>query len=129
MTSQERFNIIKDILEKNDLGVSTLYIRQFNKLSELELLTESKTNAIIDEIKTYEKHTSGNKNIYPDNIMRNVRQNLGLDELDISRDNEIMSMAKQDVFNRYCEWNGLLGGYGYDLLNVVEDIYSINLQQ
>lgn len=90
---------------------------------------ESKTNAIIDEIKTYEKHTNGNKNIYPDNIMRNVRQNLGLDELDISRDNEIMSMAKQDVFNRYCEWNGLLGGYGYSLLNVIEDIYDINLQQ
>lgn len=128
MTAQERFNIVKDILEKNDLGVSTLYIRQFDKLSELELLTESKTNAIIDEIKTYEKHTNGNKNIYPDNIMRNVRQNLGLDELDISRDDEIMSMAKQDVFNRYCEWNGLLGGYGYSLLNIVEDIYDINLQ-
>ena len=40
-----------------------------------------------------------------------------------------MSMSKQDVFNEYCEWEGLLGGYGYLLLNVVEKIYDIDLQQ
>lgn len=40
-----------------------------------------------------------------------------------------MSMAKQDVFNEYCQCEGLLCGYGYALLNVIEDIYDINLQQ
>lgn len=35
-----------------------------------------------------------------------------------------MSMSKQDVFNEYCQWNGLLGGYEYLLLNVVENIYD-----
>ncbi len=47
----------------------------------------------------------------------------------MSEDTEIMKMAKQDVFNKYCQWKGLLGGYGYSLLNVVENIYDINLQQ
>lgn len=68
-------------------------------------------------------------NKYSENIMRDVRQSLGCDELDTTHDEEIMKMAKQDVFNKYCEWNGLLGGYGYDLLNVIENIYDINLQQ
>lgn len=128
MTSQERFNMVKEILEKNNLGVSVLYMKQFNKLSELELFMEDKVNEVVVKIKAYES-LPVDKNKYPESIMRNVRQNLGLDEMDISRDDEIMAMAKQDVFNRYCEWDGLCGGYGYSLLNAVEDIYGINLQQ
>lgn len=30
---------------------------------------------------------------------------------------------------KYCVWEGLLGGYEYSLLNVVGNIYDINLQQ
>ena len=61
--------------------------------------------------------------------MEALRQRKGLESDDASKDTDIMSMAKQDVFNEYCQWKGLLGGYGYSLLNVVENIYDINLQQ
>lgn len=66
---------------------------------------------------------------YNKNVMEALRQRRGLEPSDASQDSDIMSMAKQDVFNEYCQWKGLLGGYGYSLLNVVENIYDINLQQ
>ena len=66
---------------------------------------------------------------YNKKVMEALRQCRGLEPGDTSQDGDIMSMAKQDIFNEYCQWNGLLGGYGYLLLNVVENIYDINLQQ
>lgn len=69
------------------------------------------------------------ENTYGEKVMEALRQRRGLWPDDISEDTDIMKMAKQDAFNEYCQWNGLLGGYGYLLLNVVEDIYNINLQQ
>lgn len=66
---------------------------------------------------------------YNREVMEALRQRRGLEPDDASEDTDIMSMAKQDVFNEYCIWNGSLGGYGYSLLNVVENIYDINLQQ
>ena len=81
-----------------------------------------------------QKHVSVNwlesaQETYNKEIMKALRQRRGLEPGDASADVEIMSMAKQDVFNEYCLWEGLLGGYGYSLLNVVENIYDINLQQ
>lgn len=67
--------------------------------------------------------------IYSEKVMEALRQNRGLEPNDTSEDEEIMKMAKRDVFNQYCAWEGLLGGYGHMLLNVIEDIYDINLQQ
>lgn len=66
---------------------------------------------------------------YSKRIMEALRQRRELEANDVSQDTEIMSMAKQDVFNEYCQGEGLLGSYGYNLLNIIEDIYDINLQQ
>ena len=81
-----------------------------------------------------QKHVSVNwlkpaEKTYNKEVMEALRQCRGLEPSDVSEDAEIMSMAKQDVFNEYCQWNGLLLGYGYILLNVIENIYDINLQQ
>lgn len=81
-----------------------------------------------------QKHVSVNwlepaQKTYNKKVMEALRQRRGLEPRDASDDADIMSMAKQDVFNEYCQWKGLLGGYGYSLLNVVENIYDINLQQ
>lgn len=81
-----------------------------------------------------QKHVSVNwlepaDKTYSKEVMEALRQRRGLEPGDASQDSDIMSMAKQDVFNEYCQWKGLLGGYGYSLLNVVENIYDINLQQ
>lgn len=58
-------------------------------------------------------------NKYPDYIMENVRQNLGLEKDDTSKDDMIMSLVKEEVFNRYCR---CLGIDGYILWDVVNDI-------
>lgn len=47
---------------------------------------------------------------YNKEIMEALRQRRGLKPDDVSEDADIMSMAKQDVFNEYCQWNGLLLG-------------------
>ena len=55
---------------------------------------------------------------YSDFIMRAVRQNLGLDEDDTSRDEEIMEMAGAEIVDRYLTWNGIIGYTSY-IINVV----------
>ena len=49
-------------------------------------------------------------NTYGKEIMEALRQRRGLEPDDVSEDTDIMNMAKQDVFNDYCAWNGLLRG-------------------
>jgi len=64
---------------------------------------------------------------YSRNTMEAIRQSRGLGKNDTSDDKKIMTMKKEDAFNAYCIWNGLLGGYGYLLLETVEDVYGVNL--
>ena len=64
---------------------------------------------------------------YFDNIMEDVRQNLGLDPEDTSRDEEINTMSRQEVFNRVCEWNGLIG-YGETIRDWKENIWGVDLE-
>lgn len=68
-------------------------------------------------------------NRYNDEIMKAVRQSLGLDEYDESADDEIMSMNRKRVFKIYCRWNGFLGSWYDTLLEVVENIYDIELNE
>lgn len=67
--------------------------------------------------------------IYNEDVMKAVRQHLGYDENDTSRDEVIMEMPKEEVFERYCLWNGLLGGWYQWLINAVESIYEVKLTQ
>ena len=41
--------------------------------------------------------------IYPENIRRLVRQNLDLEPIDTSMDDEINAMSRNEVLNRVCE--------------------------
>ena len=66
---------------------------------------------------------------YNDDVMKTVRQSLGLEEHDTSRDNDIMQMDKKDVFEHYCLWNGLLGYYYQYLLEAVESIFNVKLAE
>jgi hypothetical protein len=51
-----------------------------------------------------------------------IRQALGLAEDDDSRDAEIDSMTTDRQFELYCQWNGLLGGWAYQLITVIDDL-------
>lgn len=126
MTSQERFDIVKEILEKNNLSLCTLNIQQFDNLSDLELIAGAKNTVM--EIKRYEKYINTNKMKYPESIMRCVRRNLGLREMDTSKDLEIYKMSRKEVLNAVCTWNGLTG-YGYTVAGWIEDIWQIELEE
>lgn len=69
------------------------------------------------------------ENLYSADVMKAVRRNIGLsDEHDTSRDDLIMQMPKSEVFERYCIWNGLMGGWNRCLTEAIESIYSIKLE-
>lgn len=65
-------------------------------------------------------------NKYFDYIMEAVRQNLGLEADDTSRDDEISGMTRQEVLTRVCNWNGLIN-YAETIREWIEDIWGIDL--
>ena len=67
-------------------------------------------------------------NKYFDGIMEDVRGNLGLNPDDESMDEEINFMTRQEIFNRVCEWNGLIN-HGELIREWVEDIWGIDLDE
>lgn len=67
------------------------------------------------------------KKKYPEYIMSYVRQNMGLDSDDTSKDDFINSMNKKDVFDRVLNWNGIIG-YAGQINSWIEEIYGIELE-
>ena len=63
---------------------------------------------------------------YPELIMRKVRQYLDLDSTDTSKDEEIMQMSKDTIFDYCCEWEGLIN-YGNTLRGWIKSIYEVEL--
>ena len=63
---------------------------------------------------------------YSPEVMGRVRQVLGLEEDDESRDAEIEAMSPNEVFRRCLEWEGLIG-WTEDICGMVEDIYKVKL--
>ncbi len=75
---------------------------------------------------TVEKLSSAAVPVYPDYIMQKVRQHLGLEYYDTSRDAEINDMAHNDVFYHCLEWEGIIG-YDLTIRGWVVDIYGVTL--
>ena len=63
-------------------------------------------------------------NLYENYIMEAVRQNMDLEEDDTSRDEEIMAMPKSEVFERWLEWEGIMGGYGEMIRGAIVEIWD-----
>lgn len=59
-------------------------------------------------------------------IIDDVRENLDLKRGDTSKDNEINSMSPNEIFDRWCEWNGLIN-YSKMLRAVIGSIYGIDI--
>lgn len=64
---------------------------------------------------------------YSNEIMNCVRQNLGLEKDDTSKDDYINNMSKSEVLNRVATWNGLIR-YGETIKGWVKDIYNVELE-
>lgn len=64
--------------------------------------------------------------MYTDYIMESVRQNLGLDHDDTSKDSLIAEMDKDEILDRVATWNNLIN-FGSSIRSWVEDIWGIDL--
>ena len=56
-----------------------------------------------------------------------LRQRLGVDVSDPSKDKEIEIMTNREIFNECLEWEGIIG-YGDRILSMVEEIFNVNLE-
>lgn len=64
--------------------------------------------------------------MYNEAILERVRQRLGLEPWDTTRDSEIEGMSRDSVFHHVLEWEGIIG-YDYQIRNWIEDIYGVNV--
>jgi hypothetical protein len=72
----------------------------------------------------------GNKNTEKINqrVIRDIRENLGVDPNDTSKDDEIDRMSLGEIFNRWCEWNGLINWSG-KIKTAIGDIYGMDIER
>lgn len=63
---------------------------------------------------------------YPDHIMEKVRQRLGLEPHDTSRDADINNMSQDEVFQHCLYWEGIIG-YENTIKGWIKDIYGVEL--
>ena len=62
--------------------------------------------------------------LYPEYIMKAVRQNMDLEAYDTSEDKSIMKMDKETVWEKFCVWHGFLGTWGDNLHYAHEKIFG-----
>lgn len=65
--------------------------------------------------------------VYPRYIMEKVRQHIGLEPWDTSRDDEINNMTHHSVFGHCLEWEGIIG-YNNTIRDWVSGIYGVTLE-
>ena len=63
---------------------------------------------------------------YPEHIMETLRQRIGLEEDDTSRDEELQMLTPQEALDECLEWEGI-DGYTSWILNVIRDTFKVKL--
>lgn len=126
MTRQERVKKYMDILDKYDEGNSSWNWGILDGLTDKELFDENKVTEKINIIKNHQIRIENNPNQYSEDVMECVRQRLGLEKYDTSKDEEINQLSSDEVLEHVCNWNGLVG-YAYMIKSWIKDIYKIDL--
>lgn len=126
MTRQERVNRYIEILKEYEEGSSGWNWEILDSLSDDELFEKPKIIEKINIIKEHQMRMENDNPKYPEHIMECVRQRLGLEKYDYSRDEEINELSHNEVFEHVCNWNGLLG-YDHTIKSWVRDIYKVEL--
>lgn len=128
MTRQERVNRYVEILNEYGEGSSGWNWEILDSLSDVELYEEEKIAEKIYIIQQHQMRIENNPNKYSESIMEYVRQRLGLEKYDDSRDKEINELSPNEVFEHVCEWNGLCG-YSNTIKSWIRDIYKLELER
>lgn len=63
---------------------------------------------------------------YPEHIMETLRQRIGLEDDDKSRDEELQMLTPQEALSECLEWEGI-HGYTSWILNVIRDTFKVKL--
>lgn len=124
MTREERVKRYMEILDESERGNSSRNWNILDKLTDTELFDETKVMECIGIIDKCDMRLENNPNKYPEYIMMCVRQILGIDAYDDSRDAEINKMSANEVFEHVCNWNGLLG-YADTIKSWVTGVYKV----
>lgn len=64
---------------------------------------------------------------YPDNIMEILRQRMGLDEDDTSRDDELQTLTPLEALDECLSWEGI-DGYTSWILGIIRDTFKVKLK-
>ena len=65
---------------------------------------------------------------YSEEVMKKVRQRLGVEEDDTSLDLDIAGLHQGEVFNHCLCWEGIIG-FGLPIRRWIEDIYGVQLKE
>lgn len=127
MTNSERIRKIGKIFMDAGLGFGSVSDHEFfDKLSDDELNDSAKVSEALKQLNEYNSNVSTSQNKYSDEIMRIVRQRLGLNAFDTSKDSLINEMDKGEIFDHVCKWEGFVG-YSDTIKGWVLDIYGVDL--
>lgn len=64
---------------------------------------------------------------YSSDVIESVRQQLGLEDDDASKDARILNMSKNEIFKHVVNWDGLMGNYDVTIKNWILDVYGVDL--
>lgn len=126
MSRQERVCRYMEILKQYDEGNTSWNWSILDTLDDKELFDEGKIIEKISIIHQHQMRIENNPNKYSETIMECIRQRLGLEKEDTSRDEEINELSSEEVFEHVCNWNGLLG-YAYTIKSWIREIYKVDL--
>lgn len=69
------------------------------------------------------------KKKYPEYVLRYLRQRWGMKPDDTSRDEAFQRMEPKRVFEEVLVWDGLLGGWGSQIIGWIKDIFGVDLDE
>lgn len=130
-TGSERVNDnmndnMNDNLNDNQKQVIEAYIwiRKHNQSIPDHILKTMKT-AAISELKTSPaERLEPNTKRLPDIIISDIRKSLGVEPDDTSKDNIINTMDNDELFDKWCRWQGLINWSGR-IRATIQVIYNL----
>lgn len=127
MIRQERVSKYMEIADRYEIGNSSIAWGELDKLSDDDLFNEEKVLLSVNAIQAYYANLEEQTTSFPENIMATIRQYLGLDRLDRSKDEEINAYTPEEAFDIVVNYEGFIG-YTETIKGWIRDIYKVELK-
>lgn len=103
-------------------GMTTMETMVMNLTGCERQIANTVVNSILDE--DYKQNHP--QHVYPERILKVLRQRAGLDETDVSIGSELQSYSPTEAFSNVLEWEGICG-YDHKVLSWICDIWGVCL--